>query len=56
MHHYDPTYARAIARQFARIESSLTVVPAGVDDADFQRLAAALDGELARRVPDPEPA
>ena len=54
--HYDPTYARAIERNFARIESALTVVPAGVDDADFRRLAAELDGELARRVPDPEPA
>jgi tRNA 2-selenouridine synthase len=47
--HYDPTYARAIERNFARLEDALVVTPERVDDAAFRALARSLDAAVRAR-------
>jgi tRNA 2-selenouridine synthase len=47
--HYDPTYSRAIARNFARIADAVVAIPPGLGEADFRRLA--LDLERGVRTP-----
>jgi len=49
--HYDPTYERAIERNFARFDDALVVAPAGLDDAAFRTLACTLDRTLRERAP-----
>ena len=44
--HYDPTYARSIERNFARISDALTVVPSGIDASAFDEAAQ----EIVRHV------
>jgi tRNA 2-selenouridine synthase len=48
--HYDPTYARAIERNFPRAAEARRVATEGVGDADFRALAARIlaDEEAAR--------
>ena len=41
--HYDPTYARAIARNFPRHEEALVVTPSAIDRDAFFTLARTLD-------------
>jgi tRNA 2-selenouridine synthase len=53
--HYDPTYSRAIERNFARIAEAIVAVPAGITDVDFHHLALDLDAEVRRRAIVPEP-
>ncbi len=49
--HYDPTYTRAIARNFPRIAEAIVVAPIAVTDAAFRALARAIDAErFARHV------
>jgi tRNA 2-selenouridine synthase len=40
--HYDPTYARSITRNFPRVESAVSVVPAAIDAAAFGVIARQL--------------
>ncbi len=40
--HYDPTYARAIERNFTRLATARRIEPAGVAPADFRALARSL--------------
>ena len=40
--HYDPTYARAIERNFARLATARRIEPGGVAHADFRALAQRL--------------
>jgi len=47
--HYDPTYARAIERNFARLGAALVVAPSGIDDAAFRALARTLDAAVRAR-------
>ena len=47
--HYDPTYARSMARNFPRIADAVVAVPPGIGEADFRRLA--LDLERGVRPP-----
>jgi tRNA 2-selenouridine synthase len=49
--HYDPTYERAIERNFPRGRDALVVAPAGLDDAAFRALARSLDRAVRERVP-----
>jgi tRNA 2-selenouridine synthase len=49
--HYDPTYERAIERNFARFDDALVVAPAGLDDAAFRTLAHTLDRTVRERAP-----
>jgi tRNA 2-selenouridine synthase len=49
--HYDPTYERAIERNFARFPDATVVAPAGLDDAAFRALARYLDRALRERAP-----
>jgi len=44
--HYDPTYARAIERNFPRFDDALGVSPAAVDDDAFRLLARSLDASV----------
>ena len=47
--HYDPTYRRAIERNFARLDDALVVAPDGIDDAAFRALARSLDATVRAR-------
>jgi tRNA 2-selenouridine synthase len=47
--HYDPTYARAMERNFARFDDAIVVVPAGTDTAAFRALARQLDAAVRER-------
>ncbi len=49
--HYDPSYTRAIGRNFARIADAVVATPAGIADADFRRLAQELDPEARPPLP-----
>jgi len=49
--HYDPSYTRAIGRNFARIADAVVATPVGIADADFRRLAQELDPEARPPVP-----
>ena len=44
--HYDPTYQRAIERNFPRFGDAPVVAPANLDDAAFRALARTLDRTL----------
>lgn len=44
--HYDPTYARAIERNFARLATATRIAPGGVGPADFRALAQSLVDDL----------
>lgn len=49
--HYDPTYTRAIARNFPRFTDALVVIPSSVNETAFRTLAHEIDTELlAERV------
>jgi len=48
-HHYDPTYERALERNFARARDALVVAPASLDDATFRGLARDLDHAVRAR-------
>lgn len=43
--HYDPMYARAIARNFPRIAQALVVTPAGITPAALRALAREIDAQ-----------
>jgi tRNA 2-selenouridine synthase len=43
--HYDPTYARAIERNFPRASAAKSVVPEGIDEDAFRTLATRLVAE-----------
>ncbi len=47
--HYDPTYRRAIERNFGRLDNALVVAPDGIDDAAFRALARSLDAAVRER-------
>ncbi len=47
--HYDPTYARAIERNFARLDAALVMAPSAIDDGAFRALARALDAAVRER-------
>ena len=47
--HYDPTYARAIERNFPRFNDALGVAPSAVDDHEFLALARSLDASVRSR-------
>ena len=49
--HYDPSYTRAIGRNFLRIADAVVATPAGIADADFRRLAQELDPEARPPLP-----
>lgn len=51
--HYDPTYARAIERNFAQYAGAILATPSGIGEAEFHTLALALDAETCRRFSDP---
>jgi tRNA 2-selenouridine synthase len=51
--HYDPTYARAIERNFAQVAGAILATPSGIGEAEFHTLALALDAETRRRFSDP---
>lgn len=47
--HYDPTYARAIERNFPRFDDALRLAPSAVDDGEFRALAQSLDAAMRSR-------
>jgi len=47
--HYDPTYARAIERNFPRYNDALRMAPSAVDDDEFLALARSLDASVRSR-------
>jgi tRNA 2-selenouridine synthase len=49
--HYDPTYLRAIERNFPGIDDAIAVAPDGVDGPAFRALARALDARVRARAP-----
>jgi tRNA 2-selenouridine synthase len=48
--HYDPTYARAIARNFPRHPDALVVAPSAIDADAFRELAKSLDQSMRARA------
>ena len=48
--HYDPTYARAIDRNFARHGEALVVSPSAIDDTAFRELAREVVAQIHDRV------
>jgi tRNA 2-selenouridine synthase len=48
--HYDPTYARAIARNFPRHADALVVAPSAIDADAFRELAKSLDQSMRARA------
>jgi tRNA 2-selenouridine synthase len=44
--HYDPTYRRAIQRNFPMAGDALAIAPEGIDDEAFRALARALDAKV----------
>ena len=54
LHHYDPSYTRAIGRNFVRVADAVVATPAGIADADFRRVAQELDPEARTPVPTQE--
>jgi tRNA 2-selenouridine synthase len=53
--HYDPTYRRAIERNFPMANDAVAVAPEGVDDAAFRALARSIDAKIRSRAPAAEP-
>ena len=49
--HYDPTYARAIARNFPHFDEAIAVSPTGIDGESFRRAARALVDEMRNEEP-----
>jgi tRNA 2-selenouridine synthase len=49
LRHYDPTYSRAIERNFPRLGEAIVVAPAGVDAAAFGELARDVDTRIRSR-------
>jgi tRNA 2-selenouridine synthase len=49
VHHYDPTYARSIAKNFPRYGDAFVAAPTGVTDAAFRALAREVDATLRSR-------
>jgi tRNA 2-selenouridine synthase len=47
--HYDPTYGRALERNFARARDALVVAPTSLDEETFRRLARDLDRAVRTR-------
>jgi len=47
--HYDPTYARSIAKNFPNVGDALVVAPRAADDPAFRALARELDERVQRR-------
>jgi tRNA 2-selenouridine synthase len=47
--HYDPTYRRAIERNFGGLEDALVVAPDGIDEGTFRTLARSLDAAVRAR-------
>jgi tRNA 2-selenouridine synthase len=47
--HYDPTYSRAIERNFPNFPRALVAAPEGIDADAFRRAARAVVAQLARR-------
>ncbi len=48
-HHYDPTYRRAIERNFARFADAIAVTPAAVGADDLRALAREVDARVRAR-------
>ena len=48
--HYDPTYARAIARNFPHHDEALVVAPTALDPEAFRALARILDESVRARA------
>jgi tRNA 2-selenouridine synthase len=53
--HYDPTYARSIARNFPRIAGAIVVAPADAGADAFRALAREVDAEVQARGERPMP-
>ena len=51
--HYDPTYARSIARNFPRIDEAISVVPAAIDAEAFNAIARELVRTIEHAQPEP---
>jgi tRNA 2-selenouridine synthase len=49
--HYDPTYSRAIERNFARIAEAIVVRPTNVDEDAFRALAREVASQVRARCP-----
>ncbi len=47
--HYDPTYSRAIERNFTRIAGAIVVTPTDIGEDAFQRLAREVDSQVRSR-------